>query len=145
MGTKMVQVKYEDQVNTLPLLGTGVSLLGQNWLGSIRINWGAIKKLATPMDRLLDKYQELFQEELGTLKELDNGKDVQVSLSVQPGAQLTFCHHHSVPYALKGAINIEQEIEKLEKEGILEPVRYSEWATPLVAVTKACVGIIKSP
>ena len=31
LGTKMVQVKYEDQVNTLPLIvveGTGVSLLG---------------------------------------------------------------------------------------------------------------------
>ena len=142
LGTKMVQVKYEDQVNTLPLIvveGTGVSLLGRNWLGSIRINWGAIKKLATPLDQLLDKYQELFQEELGTLKELDTGKDVQVCLSVRPGAQPTFCRHRSVPYALKGAI--EQEIEKLEKEGVLEPVRYSEWATPLVAVTKADGGM----
>ena len=34
LGTKMVQVKYEDQVNTLPLIvveGTGVLLLGRNW------------------------------------------------------------------------------------------------------------------
>ncbi len=31
---------------------------------------------------------------------------------------------------------MEQELEKQESEGILEPMEYSEWATPLVIVPK---------
>ena len=39
-----------------------------------------------------------------------------------------------IPYALRNAI--EDELDRLEREGILEKVTHSEWATPVVAVPK---------
>ena len=39
-----------------------------------------------------------------------------------------------VPYALRE--KIEQDLERLEKAGTIEPVQYSEWATPIVPVMK---------
>ena len=39
-----------------------------------------------------------------------------------------------MPYALKGPI--EEELERLEREGIIEPVKYSDWASPVVPVPK---------
>ena len=48
-GQAMVQVRYHDQEAKLPLLvvkGTGPSLLGHNWLLTIRLNWGEIKNVS---------------------------------------------------------------------------------------------------
>ncbi|GFR05780.1 transposon Tf2-9 polyprotein [Trichonephila clavata] len=39
-----------------------------------------------------------------------------------------------VPFALKG--RVENEIDRLEREGIIEKVESSEWATPIVHVVK---------
>ena len=39
-----------------------------------------------------------------------------------------------MPYALKSAI--EDELERLEREDIVEKITHSEWATPIVAVPK---------
>ena len=39
-----------------------------------------------------------------------------------------------VPYALRSSI--EDELDRLEQEGILEKVTHSEWATPIVAIPK---------
>ena len=64
-----------------------------------------------PVDHLLSKHQQLFQEGLGTLK------DVRACLTVKPGAKPKFFRPRSLPYALKGAI--EQELEGLERQGII--------------------------
>ncbi|GFR09705.1 uncharacterized protein K02A2.6, partial [Trichonephila clavata] len=40
----------------------------------------------------------------------------------------------TVPFALKG--RVENEIDRLEREGIIEKVESSEWATPVVPVVK---------
>ena len=45
-----------------------------------------------------------------------------------------FCKARSVPFSIKQAI--EQELDVLERSGILEKVTYSEWAAPIVAVPK---------
>ena len=40
----------------------------------------------------------------------------------------------SVPYSLK--TNVELELERLEREGIISPAEFSEWAAPIVPVAK---------
>jgi len=109
LGKRTVQVRYGTQEAYLPLIvvkGSGSSLFGRNWLEAIKIDWGSIKQMLKPVDHLLSKHQQLFQEGLGTLK------DVRASLTVKPGAKPKFFRPRSVPYALKGAI--EQELERLE-------------------------------
>ena len=39
-----------------------------------------------------------------------------------------------MPYALRS--HIEEELDRLKREGIMEKVTHSEWATPIVAVPK---------
>ena len=40
----------------------------------------------------------------------------------------------SVPFALKQ--KVEQELERLESQDVITPIRFSEWATPIVPVVK---------
>ena len=56
------------------------------------------------------------------------------SFQVQSGAKPVFCKARPVPYAIKE--KIEKELDRLEKEGIVEFVSKSDWATPIVPVFK---------
>ena len=49
-------------------------------------------------------------------------------------AKPKFCMARPVPYALQEAM--EAEYNRLESEGIVEKVEFSEWATPMVHVPK---------
>ena len=39
-----------------------------------------------------------------------------------------------VPYALKA--KVEKELDRLQSEGIISPVEFTEWAAPIVPVVK---------
>ena len=56
-------------------------------------------------------------------------------MCVTPPAQLKFYKARPVPYNLKA--KIEQELQRLEKLGIITPIKSSKWAAPVVAVLKA--------
>ena len=136
LGQLVVRVRYGAQESKLPLIvvkGQGPSLFGRNWLKEIQIDWGSIHTVTTRLDTVLAKYQSVFKEELGTLK------GIQASLEVEPNSKPRFHRPRSVPYALKDAI--EQDLERLEREGIIEKVAYSDWAAPVVPVPKADGGL----
>ncbi len=78
------------------------------------------------MSAILDKYSEVFSDELGTFRPFTT------KLSIQPGARPKFCKARPVPYALRGAV--EEELDRLEAQGVLEKVTHSDWAAPIVAV-----------
>ena len=59
---------------------------------------------------------------------------MKATLSLKDTAQPKFCKARQVPYAIKP--KVEQELKTLEKEGIIEKVDHSDWATPIVAVPK---------
>ncbi len=126
-----VEVCYDKQSARVPLhvlKGNGPSLMGRNWLHSIRLNWGSINKVNSKLDELLDTHKEVFQEELGLFK------DVKAKLHVRPDTKLKFCKPRSVPYALREPI--EKELDRLVEQGVLEKLEYSEWAAPIVPVVK---------
>ena len=100
------------------LKGNGPSLMGRNWLHSIRLNWGSINKVNSKLDELLDTHKEVFQEELGLFK------GVKAKLHVKPDTKPKFCKPRSVPYALHEPI--EKELDRLFEQGVLEKVEYSE-------------------
>ena len=84
--------------------------------------------MTTALDKLLQKHEILFKEELGAMK------DIQVQLHIKPDAVPKFCRTRSTPYALRPAI--EQELKCLEKMGAIERVKYGDWATPVVPIPK---------
>ena len=80
------------------------------------------------LQSVLAKYPDVFMEGLGTLK------GVKAKIYVDQGAEPKYIKARSVPYALK--TNVELELERLEREGIISPVEFSEWAAPIVPVAK---------
>ena len=132
LGQLLVNVRHNGQEAHLPLQiakGNGPALLGRNWLDVIRLDWNHIKHITLAVDQLVKKYDDLFQDGLGTMK------NIQARLSIQPNATPRFYKPRSVPYALREAI--ERELERLEHLGVIEKVSHSDWAAPIVPVPKA--------
>ena len=131
-----VQVSYKDQQQTLDLMvvdGNGPSLLGRDWLQHFRLDWKTIGMVAIDKDwaqveLLKSKYKGVFAEGLGTMKTFT------AHLKLKPDTKPVFYRPRPVPYALKA--NIEQELQRLEREGIIEKIEHSEWAAPIVPVPK---------
>ena len=80
------------------------------------------------LEKLLDEYSEVFQDEIGTLK------STKAKLTLKEGSKPTFCKARPVPYAMKP--KVEVELKRLEEEGILRKVKFSNWSTPIVPVVK---------
>ena len=81
------------------------------------------------MRAVLDRHADVFKEELGTLQ------GFKAKILVDADAEPHFCKAHSVPYALTD--KVEEELTLLTKEGILEPIQFSDWASPIVPVLKS--------
>ena len=136
IGMMKVQVKLNERCSMLPLFvvkGKGPSLFGRNWLREIPIDWKAIhatklKAQTTSVGAVLDKYADVFKDELGTFK------DITVKLEVKENSKPKFHKPRAVPYAIREPI--EDDLDRLEKAGIISKVRYSAWAAPIVPVPK---------
>ena len=132
LGCVEVELKYKKQEARLPLIvveGSGPTLLGRGWLEHIALDWQEIRYLsASSLSDVLERHRSVFQEGLGTLK------NFEAKIHVDPNATPRFCKARSVPYALRG--KVEEEIERLVKEGTLEPVHVADWAAPIVPVLK---------
>ena len=134
-GTLAVDVQYKDQKASLQLVvvtGRGPSLLGRDWLSKIRLGWTELCNnhacYSLSLQDILDGNSSVFSPELGTLK------GATATIQLDPSAQPCFCKARTVPYALKG--KIEKELDRLMKQGVIEPIAFSEWAAPIVPVLK---------
>ena len=136
-GTIRVSVQYKDQEAELSLTvvaGNGTSLLGRDWLLKLRLDWpylcvNEVRPTAdSSLSSILDSHAEVFKDELGLVK------GTAAKLYVDPSIQPRFCQARSVPYALRD--KVFQELDWLEKLGIIEPVQFSDWAAPIVPVVK---------
>ena len=135
LGTLSVKVKYEAQQVVLPILvvqGSGPTLLGRDWLKNIQLNWKELSIHYTrkyrSLDEVLTKNEILFRPELG------KAKGIEAKLYLDPEATPRFSKARPVPYALRE--KVENELQRLETEGIIEPVQMSDWAAPIVLVLK---------
>ena len=137
LGEVHVKVEHNDQVERMPLIivreGHG-ALFGRNWLHRLQLNWKKISGLfvnqVTPpsLQQLLNKFEVLFDGKLG----LFNAGKVQLHLKAD--AHPVFCKARPVPYALRE--RVEAELNRLVAEEILQPVNFSNWASPIVPVPK---------
>ena len=134
-GCIRVSVKYQSQqedLNLLVVAGSGPSLLGRDWLQTLRLEWASICRIQAPpsetLSKLLEQHAGLFKDELGMVK------GTTAKIHVNSEAQPIFCRPRTVPYALRE--KVDREIERLEKDGVIEPVQFSDWAAPVVPVVK---------
>ncbi len=61
-------------------------------------------------------------------------KGAKATLHVEPGAQPIYHRPQPVPLALRS--KVAQELDRLECDGVIEAVDFSEWAAPIVPVVK---------
>ncbi len=132
-GVAEVIVQSGDQQRKLPLVvvqGNQPSLLGRNWLEKLQINWREVKKLShsTKLEALLAKHLGLFQGGLGKMKR------VKARIHMKPDVMPKFHRPRPVPFALRP--RVEEERQRLVEQGTIEPVRHSDWATPIMAIVK---------
>ena len=112
--------------------GSGAPLFGRNWLEHIHLNWHSmnlIEEADRDIKELLTKHAALFRKDLGTVR------GTKAKISVPSDAQPRFYKPRPVAYALKNFE--EQELDCLQREGVITPVRFSDWVAPIVPVVKA--------
>ena len=132
-GEVHLPVVYEQQELVLPLIvvdGDGSPLLGRNWLEQLKLNWRNIfhvSKVDTLSD-VLGRHKMVFDKGLGTIK------GFTADIKLQEGAKPIFCKARPVPYALRQ--KVEEELDRLEKLGVVKKVERSDWASPIVCVPK---------
>ncbi|CAC5370681.1 unnamed protein product [Mytilus coruscus] len=77
---------------------------------------------------ILEANKEVFKDELGTVK------GMKAKIYVDESAVPKYFKARPLPYALKD--KVEMELERLEKEGQIQQVEFSDWAGPIVPVVK---------
>ena len=99
----------------------------------IHLNWGQICAVCSGVDAslqdFLSKYEQVFQDGLGRYE------GYKAHLEVDPTATPQFSKARTLPYSMRKGV--EEELNCLVQEGTLEPMEYSDWATPIVAVLKS--------
>ena len=139
LGKITVNVRYGSQQLELPLLvtrGSGPDLMGRDWLTHLKLDWQGVYQVESSNDTLtsiLEKYPAVFSPSLGSLK------GSKVKIHVKDNAQPRFHKARSVPYILRAMV--EEELDNLQKENVISPIQFSEWAAPIVAVVKRSGGI----
>lgn len=147
VGTIKPMVKYKNKSKYLELFiveGGSTSLIGRHWLAELGIKIPACQQIDSNMvdncklegidlSILMDRYKELFS---GGLGRFTGG---MATLRVREGAVPVYCRARPLPYAVKD--QVDAQLDDMLREGIIEPVNTSEWATPLVPVRKADGGL----
>ena len=124
--TVPVTYMYENETKQLIVYvvkGNRPCLLGRDWLSRINLNWKNIFSVTS------DNLESLFEGNSGAIR------DYKAQIKVEDDVQPVFCKARPVPYALKE--NVEQQLRKLEENGVIYPVKTSKWAAPIVVVPKS--------
>ena len=137
-GSAAVNVTHNGQTRSLPLVvtdGSGPTLLGRNWLEALQLDWRSIFHVGRnlSLQQVLAQHADVFKEGLGELR--GTTAKIHIDSSTHP----RFEKPRQVPFAIRA--EVEKELERLLALGILQPVQFSDWATPIVPVRKSDGGV----
>ena len=136
IGYVEVKVEYNDVTRLLHMYVTDTDrepLLGREWIRQLQVQLNnTLYTLVEDTERLLQNTLVEYQNKLD--EKSTKIRDVQARLTLVEGARPVFLKARRVPFKLIPLV--EQEIDRMEAEGILERVNTSAWATPIVPVLK---------
>ena len=140
-GEMQCDIVYKGKQYSLPMVVANYdarpTLLGRNWLCQIKMEWGEIFSISdgnlvsaqSQLNDLLSKHRELFEESYEGMKGL------VANITMKSGAKPIFVESCRVPYAVKE--KVEQELDKLERHGVIKKTDKSSWASLIVVVPKS--------
>ena len=120
LRTLKVTVKYEARqvVHSIYVVdGMGPSLFGRNLLAVLKLTIQYTTGYP-PLNEVLARHEVIFQKELG------KAKNIMATLRLEEGTTPKFCNACPVLYSL--CEKVERELERLQREGIIESTQFSE-------------------
>ncbi|CAK1581572.1 unnamed protein product [Parnassius mnemosyne] len=106
-----------------------VPLLGRDFMTKFNFAFISLNYCSVDKEKfILSKYKTLFSGGLGTFNKY------KLTLHLKEGVTPKFFKARPVPFALKNKVSAE--LDRLVRAGILKPVSYSNYASPIVAVLK---------
>ncbi|XP_062715677.1 uncharacterized protein K02A2.6-like [Aedes albopictus] len=114
-----------------------LNLLGIDWIELFQLwsvpidsvcNQVRTKTIDQQIREFQVKHKDVFDDSLGHCKKM------KVKLFLKPDAKPVFCPKRPVPFNTVALV--DAELTRLQTLGIIEPVDFSEWAAPIVAVRK---------
>ncbi|XP_026569427.1 uncharacterized protein K02A2.6-like, partial [Pseudonaja textilis] len=104
-------------------------LLGLDWFPSLGLSITGIHAVSTSeVDTLFTDYSDVFGDELGCYS------GTPISFTVEPQAIPLCLKPRRVPFAIRPKLDLE--LDKLLKQGVLEPTDFAKWETPIVTPLK---------
>ena len=124
---------YDQQKRVLTLIVVDVDgppLLGRNWLKELQLNWQNISLVSKTemLSDILKRHDKVFNKGLGTTK------GFKADIKLQDDVKSVSCKARPVPYTL--CQKVEEELDRLESQGVVKKVERSDWASPIVCVPK---------
>ena len=138
VGELPVTVGYKDQtyenLRLCVVPGERTPLLGRDWMQKIRLEWSELFSVnsvagSTNEEFWKVKYPALFEPGIGKVR------DYQATIRLKSDAKPKFCRARPVSYA--DVDKVSSELDRLEEAGIIKPVVFAEWASPVVIVPKS--------
>ncbi|KFD59948.1 hypothetical protein M514_27867, partial [Trichuris suis] len=138
LGFCDVNVTFKQNHGTLRLLvskGNQESLLGLQWFPTLGLSISGVSQVTEDgaVEDVLREFQDVFSETLGTYT------GPKVSLPLDPNVPPKRFKARNVPLAIRS--RIEDELDRLLKEGVIEPISNPKWSTPIVPVIKSTGAI----
>jgi len=134
-GAGDIRVKYRGQTKDLTLTivdGDGLTLMGRDWLQHLKLDWATLNHTSeadcSEFKSMLNTHAALFSQGLGCTK------GTTARLYLKERSQPRFFRARQILYALSDKVT--NEIDRQVGLGILEPVKFSPWATPVVPILK---------
>ena len=121
-------------VLTIYVSHSGINLIGRDGQVKLHITVDPSQFVSATdapprsLQEIIKMNETLFKPQLGCCNSF------QATLLLREGAQPKYCKVRKLPFALKPVVGAE--LDRLEKEQVLEKVTHSDWATPLVVVRK---------
>lgn len=79
------------------------------------------------INELTKKFGSIFEPALGTIKQ------VKASVHLKINAVPKFCKSRPIPFAVMN--KFKSEVQRLTDKGIWKPIKFSDWASPIVLVS----------
>ncbi|XP_046398236.1 uncharacterized protein LOC124165041 [Ischnura elegans] len=134
LGTIDVSATYKGHTARLSLFvvtNGGPPLLGRDWFRALKFP-SPVHKInmegGINIQGIWDRFRELWDGTLGSFK------GSEATLHLKPGTKPVFCSPRALAFALRD--KVDRELDRLLELGILYPVDFSDWATPIVPIVK---------
>ena len=121
----------------------GANLLGLDWSDTFGLSQKGLSAVAhalsstdfsstdnaeSQINRITKQYKDVFKPGIGLCK------TQTVSIHLKADAQPSFSKPRQIPYSRRQAT--KEELDRLVSEGVLQRIDFSDWAAPIVVVSK---------